>query len=160
MCQCTSPHCSGTPGANCYKSSKYTAIAKHFNASCNTLLIYAPCTQHSNNLLRLCCVLGCCYFHNLPVWLFTTPLSHYWLLELLRNDWMQVKHVIVCGHYGCGAVKAALQLPTKTPGLVNCWISDIRECRNKHETELKGLNTNEQVSRWVAVRRLSSTELC
>eukprot|EP00877_Chromochloris_zofingiensis_P006573 jgi/Chrzof1/2169/Cz11g04240.t1 len=60
---------------------------------------------------------------------------------------LKVKHVIVCGHYGCGAVKAALQLPTKTPGLVNCWISDIRECRNKHETELKGLNTNEQVSR-------------
>ena len=31
--------------------------------------------------------------------------------------------MIVCGHYGCGAVKAALKLPSKTTNLVNCWIS-------------------------------------
>ncbi len=42
---------------------------------------------------------------------------------------LKVKAVILCGHYGCGAVKAALKLPSKTSGLVNCWISDIRECR-------------------------------
>ncbi len=51
----------------------------------------------------------------------------------------QVKHIIVCGHYNCGAVKAALQLPSKTPGLVNCWISDIRECRNHHMEELRAV---------------------
>ena len=53
---------------------------------------------------------------------------------------MQVKTVIVCGHYGCGAVKAALKLPSKTCGLVNCWISDIRECRNQHEAELRSVD--------------------
>ncbi len=49
----------------------------------------------------------------------------------------QVKNIIVCGHYNCGAVKAALQLPCNTPGLVNCWISGIRDCRNSHEEELR-----------------------
>mmetsp|Transcript_26981 Transcript_26981/g.58994 ORF Transcript_26981/g.58994 Transcript_26981/m.58994 type:complete len:341 (+) Transcript_26981:274-1296(+) len=60
---------------------------------------------------------------------------------------LKVKVVICCGHYGCGAVKAALQLPSKTQGLVNCWISDIRECRNQHRDELRALSSSEQVDR-------------
>lgn len=51
--------------------------------------------------------------------------------------------IICCGHYGCGAVKGALQLPSKAQGLVNCWISDIRECRNQHHAELKQLPSPE-----------------
>lgn len=35
----------------------------------------------------------------------------------------QVRNIILCGHYGCGAVKAALKMPSKTHNLVNCWIS-------------------------------------
>lgn len=61
---------------------------------------------------------------------------------------LKVKSIITCGHYGCGAVKAALRLPSKTQGLVNCWISDIRECRNQHFKELKALgSTEEQVNK-------------
>ncbi len=57
--------------------------------------------------------------------------------------------MIVCGHYGCGAVKAALRLPSKTQGLVNCWISDIRDCRNQHRAELMALpNLEAQIDRW------------
>jgi carbonic anhydrase len=59
----------------------------------------------------------------------------------------QVKTIILCGHYNCGAVKAALQLPHTTPGLVNCWISDIRECRNQAEGELRGLDPEQQLAR-------------
>jgi hypothetical protein len=46
----------------------------------------------------------------------------------------QVKTIIVCGHYNCGAVKAALTMPASNPGklnVVNCWIADIREARNQ-----------------------------
>jgi len=59
----------------------------------------------------------------------------------------QVKTVLLCGHYHCGAVKAALQLPSCTPGLVNCWISDIREARNQAAPELAALGSEERVSR-------------
>ena len=54
---------------------------------------------------------------------------------------LKVKHIIVCGHYNCGAVKAALTLPTKTPGLVNLWIQDIRDVRNKNEEQLMKIPT-------------------
>jgi carbonic anhydrase len=49
----------------------------------------------------------------------------------------------VCGHYNCGAVKAALQLPCGTPGQVNCWISGIRDCRNQHAEELRNVTDSQ-----------------
>eukprot|EP00210_Caulerpa_lentillifera_P006995 g6690.t1 len=44
---------------------------------------------------------------------------------------LKVKHVIVCGHYGCGACNAALNLPADTPGMVNGFIQHIRTVRDK-----------------------------
>ncbi|GBF97427.1 carbonic anhydrase [Raphidocelis subcapitata] len=60
---------------------------------------------------------------------------------------LKVKTVIVCGHYNCGAVRAALELPSRTPGLVNCWISDIREARNQAAAELEALGPDDAVAR-------------
>ena len=60
---------------------------------------------------------------------------------------LRVKTVMVTGHYGCGAVRAALSLPSRTPGLVNCWISDIREARNQAARELSSLPPERQVRR-------------
>ena len=54
---------------------------------------------------------------------------------------LKVKRIIVCGHYNCGAVRAALELPSKTAGLVNLWIQDIRDVRDKHVDELMALRT-------------------
>lgn len=56
---------------------------------------------------------------------------------------LKVKHIIVCGHYGCGAVKAALELPNKSPGLVNLWIQDIRDERDCHAEELRSFKSSE-----------------
>lgn len=53
---------------------------------------------------------------------------------------LKVKHVIVCGHYNCGAVKAALELPCKTPGLVNLWIQDIRDVRDNNVDTLMAMS--------------------
>lgn len=47
---------------------------------------------------------------------------------------LQVKHVIVCGHYGCGGVKSAM---TNTDfGLINKWLRNIKDVYEKHEAEL------------------------
>lgn len=47
---------------------------------------------------------------------------------------LQVKHVIVCGHYGCGGVKAAGQ--NHHLGLIDNWLRHIRDVRQKHEAAL------------------------
>eukprot|EP01023_Acetabularia_acetabulum_P053403 TRINITY_DN5978_c0_g1_i1.p1 TRINITY_DN5978_c0_g1~~TRINITY_DN5978_c0_g1_i1.p1 ORF type:complete len:285 (-),score=48.30 TRINITY_DN5978_c0_g1_i1:460-1314(-) len=56
-----------------------------------------------------------------------------------------VKHIIVCGHYGCGAVQAALR--GGAPGSVDLWIDDIRVARNNYADELNQLNPTQQLDR-------------
>lgn len=58
-----------------------------------------------------------------------------------------VKHVIVCGHTNCGAIKAALTLPTSSPLLTSGWISRIRDTRDVNAAELAGLPLKEQIAK-------------
>jgi hypothetical protein len=62
---------------------------------------------------------------------------------------LKVKHVLVCGHTNCGAVKAALTLPASSTLLSNCWINQIRDIRNRHVDELVKLSPSDQVARLV-----------
>jgi carbonic anhydrase len=55
---------------------------------------------------------------------------------------LKVKHVIVCGHYGCGGVKAAME--NKSIGLINKWIRNIKEVYNNNSKELKRIKDDKK----------------
>jgi carbonic anhydrase len=61
---------------------------------------------------------------------------------------LRVEHVIVCGHYGCGGVLAALR--DDTFGLVDNWLRHVQDVRWKHHAQLEALPTERERHRRLA----------
>ena len=54
---------------------------------------------------------------------------------------LEVKHIIVCGHYGCGGVKAALE--NERLGLIDNWLRHVQDACDKHEDFLASIADKE-----------------
>ena len=57
---------------------------------------------------------------------------------------LKIEHIIVCGHYGCGGVKAAME--HKSIGLIDNWIRHIKDVYRKHQAELEKIEDEKE--RW------------
>lgn len=55
------------------------------------------------------------------------------VIEFAVNT-LHVKHIIVCGHYGCGGIKAAMQ--QQSHGLIDNWLNGIRDTYERNRQEL------------------------
>ena len=60
-------------------------------------------------------------------------------------DVLRVRHIIVCGHYGCGGVEAALN--HRSVGHVDQWLKNIHRVCDKHSNQLDGLKKVIQLNR-------------
>ena len=55
---------------------------------------------------------------------------------------LEVRHIIVCGHYGCGGVNAAMG--DEQHGLLDSWLLHIKDVKRNSEDKLQGLSEDEQ----------------
>jgi carbonic anhydrase len=69
-------------------------------------------------------------------------------------DVLGVRHVIVCGHYGCGGVKAALE--SQRLGLIDNWLRHVEDVRDLHAETLAALPEGE--ARWDRLCELNVIE--
>lgn len=55
---------------------------------------------------------------------------------------LKVRHIIVCGHYGCGGVRAALD--TESYGLIDNWLRHIEDVHRFHKNKFDGITDHEE----------------
>ncbi|MEO9967343.1 MAG: carbonic anhydrase [Reichenbachiella sp.] len=69
---------------------------------------------------------------------------------------LKVDHVVVCGHYFCGGVKAAMQ--SQDLGILNPWLRNIRDVYRIHKDELSAISDEEE--RYNRLVELNVQEQC
>ena len=69
-----------------------------------------------------------------------TDVNLHSVLEYAIN-FLKVKHVIVCGHYGCGGVKAAMD--KHSLGIINNWLRSIKDLYKFHQIEIESETSEE-----------------
>ncbi|MGL5683789.1 MAG: carbonic anhydrase [Marinifilaceae bacterium] len=71
-------------------------------------------------------------------------------------EYLKVKHIIICGHYDCGGIKAALY--PSDMGQLNSWLQTIRDVYHTHKEEMDSLDCDEE--RYDRLVELNVREQC
>lgn len=92
---------------------------------------------------------------NIANMVVSTDLNAMSVVEYAVNH-LKVEHVVVCGHYSCGGVKAAMQ--SADLGILNPWLRNIRDVYRIHKKELNGIENEE--ARYDRLVELNVQEQC
>lgn len=122
---------------------------KHLAAEQNPDFLYIGCSDsrvHANEIMGL--QPGQVFVHrNIANMVINTDLNVLSVINYAVQS-LKVKYVIVCGHYNCGGVKAALEF--KDSGIISPWLRSIRDVYRLHENELSLIkDENERYKRFV-----------
>ena len=60
-------------------------------------------------------------------------------------DVLQIRHIIVCGHYGCGGVRAAMD--PREHGLIDNWLRHVEDVAHLNADSLRGLEAEQKLDR-------------
>lgn len=71
-------------------------------------------------------------------------------------DHLKVEHIVICGHYGCGGIKAAME--SQDLGILNPWLRNIRDVYRLHKDELNGIDNESR--RYERLVELNVQEQC
>src|SRR5581483_5822712 len=78
---------------------------------------------------------------------------------------LNVREILVCGHYGCGGVRAVIEGGPPPHGHVERWLAPLRLLANAHSAELMGLESDDlrvarlcEINVLEQVRRLQAVE--
>lgn len=80
------------------------------------------------------------------------------LLSVLQYavEMLNVEHIIVCGHYGCGGVRAALS--NDSLGLIDNWLRHIKDVRIQNCEEIDSLSEDAKLNRLCELNVLAQTQ--
>ena len=92
---------------------------------------------------------------NVANMVFNTDLSAASVINYAVTQ-LKVKHLVVCGHYFCGGVKAAME--SANLGILNPYLREIRDVYRLHKEELNGIQDEE--ARYKRLVELNVQEQC
>lgn len=102
------------------------------------------------------CAPGEVFVHrNVANLVVNTDLNVHTVIDYAVNA-LEVDHIVVVGHYGCGGVKAAME--PKDLGLMNGWLREIRDVYRLHRDELNAIGDEE--ARYRRLVELNVQEQC
>ena len=67
---------------------------------------------------------------------------------------LKIKHIIVCGHYGCGGIKAAME--SREHGLIDNWLQNIKDIYRYHQAKIDAIKN--QKEKWDKMCELNVIE--
>ncbi|MBK8814972.1 MAG: carbonic anhydrase [Methylococcaceae bacterium] len=75
-------------------------------------------------------------------------------------DVLQIKHIIVCGHYNCGGIKAALSKQSPSLVITNKWLMHLKHIYRLYKNEIDALPTEEErVNRLVELNIIEQAQI-
>lgn len=130
---------------------------KHLEEAQNPDYLYIGCSDsrvHANEIMGL--QPGQVFVHrNIANMVINTDLNALSVINY-AVEYLKVKYIIVCGHYNCGGVKAAME--HLDYGILNPWLRCIRDVYRLHQEELDAIEDNEQ--RYKRLVEINTYEQC